>query len=217
MPTTFSAADPEVLRLLDHSVLPDHFPRLVELGVRIGVVMAYNPDGGAIKHGGYPAAATIKVVSLKDRVTKGFDAELLVDQGVWDGLRHRQRLSLLYHECRHLEPVPQRDDEEPRHLDNGAPDCARDDLTRPRLKCVPGDWNGGDGFRDCVALFGDDAIEHQNAALAFGAAEAARKAGERKRREAAGIPPGLFDAGGEVVEERVAANRAAEAMAADGQ
>ena len=63
-------------------VMTAHHQALAQAGVRLGIVMAYNPEGAPIKSGGYEALAQVKIVSLKDRVSKGYDAELLIDQTV---------------------------------------------------------------------------------------------------------------------------------------
>jgi hypothetical protein len=52
-----------------------------------------------------------------------------------------------------------------------------DDIGRPKLKLVPGDWNAGDGFRAIVREFGDDAIEFANIRSAWAFAEKAAKDG----------------------------------------
>lgn len=42
-------------------MLTNYHPRLAEAGVNVGIIVGYNPDGDALTHGGYPAAATMKV------------------------------------------------------------------------------------------------------------------------------------------------------------
>jgi hypothetical protein len=140
-------------------------------GVRVCVLMATSDKGHAVKHGGYPANATVSVVPLKDRVTKGYDAEIIVDQLAWDGLRPRQRLALIAHEVNHLRLVRKKD------KFSGMLVVQVDDIGRPKLKTVPGDWNAGDGFRTIVREFGDDAIEFANIRAAWAFAEQAAKDG----------------------------------------
>lgn len=159
MATTYADADPDTLNVVARAMRLWH-PTLAEAGVRVGVLMASNPDGDAIKHGGYPVLACIKPVGLKDRLPKEYDAELLIDEGVWNTLREEQRLSLVDHELSHvaLVPVPpkQRSDEP------GEPWWKLDDLGRPKLKSVPGDWMAGDGFKAVVERHGKNAIEYLN-------------------------------------------------------
>jgi hypothetical protein len=156
-------ADADALNTLARVMRLWH-PDLVEAGVQVGVIMVSNTDGDAIKVGGYAVLATIKPVSLKDRLPKEYDAELQIDEHVWDGLREEQRLSLLDHELSHinLRKVPPKQLYELRQDDPEAPWWQLDDLGRPKLKSVPGDWNAGDGFKAVVERHGKHAIEYLN-------------------------------------------------------
>jgi hypothetical protein len=164
-------------------MLTTHHPRLAEAAVRVGICVGYNPDGDAITHGGYPAAATMKVVKLKDRVTKGYDAELSVDERVWRDLTDAQRLALLDHELSHIDTidVPEKQLKELRAESADAVSWKTDDIGRPKLRSVPGDWMAGDGFTQVVARHGLDAIEYRNIAHAKASADQARQAGEDGR------------------------------------
>src|SRR5207237_2850403 len=101
-------------------------------------LFAYNPDGPAIKHHGSPARATIKVVALKDRLTKGYDAELLIDEAEYNQMRPEHINALIDHELCHLALA----------LKKGK--IVLDDLGRPRLKTIAADWDAGDGFAAVV-------------------------------------------------------------------
>lgn len=186
MPTTFRKADDDVLGLLA-KVMRDHHPDLLEAGVLVGVVMASNPSGDAVKHHGAPAFACIKVVSLRDRVTKGTDAELLIDADKWADLRPRQQLALLDHELAHLKLKKswRRDilDENDEPTGETELKWEADDLDRPKLKTIPGDWDSGDGFARVVARWGSDAIEYENIARCKARADQARRDGEREMGE----------------------------------
>jgi hypothetical protein len=176
MPTTYTLADADVKDLLARPIAR-RFPRLAGAEVRVGVLMARNPDGHPLKRGGYPVLAMIRPVPLKDRLTKGYDAELVVDAADYERLRPRQRESLLAHELRHLDTVD-------RVKDRGDEDDDRvtwktDDLGRPKLRGVPGDWNAGDGFVANVAEYGSDAIEYELLSRCKGRADRARAEGER--------------------------------------
>jgi hypothetical protein len=162
MPTTFSLPDEDDVTLLTRAIDNWH-PSLFEHGVRVQVIMATG-DGEkpAVTHGGYPARATVRVVPLKDRLTKGFDAEVVVDYLWWRDANVKRRAALLDHELMHLE-VRMKKVERPRGY--RGPDeyvVDLDDLGRPKLKLRKGDWNAGDGFADCVARHGDDAAEFEN-------------------------------------------------------
>lgn len=158
-------------------------PRLAEAGVRIGLMVGFNPEGDALTHGGYPAAATMKVVKLKDRITKGYDAELSVDERVWRDLNDSQRLALLDHELCHIDTVdvPPKQLAELRADNMAAPAWKTDDIGRPKLRSVPGDWNSGDGFARVIARHGLNAIEYRNIAHAKASADQARRAGDADR------------------------------------
>ncbi|HYH69400.1 MAG TPA: putative metallopeptidase [Urbifossiella sp.] len=156
-------ADPDTLNTLARVMRLWH-PDLTEAGVQVGVIMVSNTDGDAIKSGGYAVLACIKPVGLKDRLPKEYDAELQIDEHVWDNLREEQRLALLDHELCHinLRRVPPKQLSELRRDDPLAPWWQLDDLDRPKLKSVPGDWNAGDGFKAVVERHGKHAIEYLN-------------------------------------------------------
>lgn len=178
MPTTYQTADDDVLDLLA-AVMRESHPRLVEAGVKVGVTMALNPDGPAIRHGGYEALAQIKVVSLKDRLRKGIDAEMFVDESEWNRLDDDQREALLDHELSHLSLawLTAKQLAALRHDNPEAPAWKLDDLGRPKLKSVPGDWNAGDGFAAVVERHGRAAVEFLNLSRCYARAKAACRGG----------------------------------------
>ncbi|HEY1186671.1 MAG TPA: putative metallopeptidase [Gemmata sp.] len=189
MPTTYTIADAEVRELLA-DVMDRWHPDLRDAGVRIACLFASNPSGPAIKHAGYAALACVRVVALKDRVTKSHDAEVLIDERAWAGLRYGQKVATLDHELSHLQlknfwrrPVLDRDNRPTGQEETG---WESDDLGRPKLKLVPGDFSAGDGFRAVIARHGADAIEFRNLAECQREAEAALRAGERAREEQPG-------------------------------
>lgn len=182
MPASYTAADGEVLdRLAD--VMRKHHPTLHEAGVRIGVLMACSDTGHAVTHGGYPALATIKVISLKDRVLKGKDAELVLDLRAYEELTPAQQDALLDHELSHITLkkhwyVAIKDaDGEP----TGETELKfdEDDLGRPKLASVKGDWSAGDGFESVCRRHGAAAIEFHNLTLCHARARRAADEGER--------------------------------------
>lgn len=173
MSTTYQQADEDVLDLLQQ-VKRDHHPRLAEAGVEVGIIMALNPDDDAIKAGGYPAFAQIKVVSLKDRVSKGYDAELLIDERKWRELTAAQRVALLDHELSHVDRVDVPERERGLFDESAGPVVSwkTDDRGRPKLRTVNGDWHCGDAFAEVIRRHGDSAIEYMNLAFAKGRADA---------------------------------------------
>lgn len=174
MATTYSAAGDDVVALLA-GVMKDSHDDLHAAGVRVGVLMAENPDGDAVKRGGYAVLAMIKPVPLKDRLTKGFDAELVIDLRGWNGLSREGRPALLDHELSHLAVVKLKPKElaRLRHDDPNAPWWKTDDLGRPRLRSVPGDWNAGDGFKAVVERHGRSTVEFLNLDSCYSRAKAA--------------------------------------------
>jgi hypothetical protein len=168
--TCYSEADPTVTGIVAARIKAAHLD-FDRHGVRVGVTMAYNPAGPGVKAGGYPAAAMVKVVPQKDRIRKLIDAEIIVDETVWEGLNPRQRVALIAHELAHLKLVKRL------NKDTGMFDVVADDNGRPKLKTVPGDWNAGDGYRAIVAEFGDDAIEYDNLRRAWANADGAKRGG----------------------------------------
>lgn len=166
MPTTYQIADADVMSVLENTIA--EFRRELD-GVKIGVLMAVNDTGDAVKHGGYPALATVKIVPQKDRITKNYDAEIVIDEKAWDSMNKKCRVALLHHELMHLEL----------NID-GEGTIKLDDNGRPKLKMRRGDFNAGDGFRDVCAIHGEYAAELQSYRMALSRAEAAAKGDESK-------------------------------------
>lgn len=179
MSASFSLADQNVLDLLADVMRERHRP-LYDAGVKVGVIMAVSDTGEAVVHAGHACYAKIKVVPLIDRLTKGFDAQLLVDLRKWDDdLRHRQRVALLDHELSHLELTeyayaPVLDADNRPTGEEQIVGVEKDDLDRPRLRLVKGDVNAGDGFAAVISRNGEDALEFLNAAKFHEFAERAR-------------------------------------------
>jgi hypothetical protein len=177
MPTTYTMADTDVTNLLLR-VMARRCPRLHDAGVKVGVLMARNPDGPPLKRGGYEVLAMIKPVPLKDRLTKGYDAELVIDGGEYERLRGRQQEALLAHQLAHIDTIDLTPAEMRAREQDETVTWKTDDLGRPKLKSVPGDWQAGDGFKQVVAEYGSDAIEYENIARCRAKADAAKRAGE---------------------------------------
>lgn len=66
----YGPANLEMIDMVD-LLLHTQYPDLLKHGVLIGVLMATNPDGPAVKLHGYACAATIKVISLRERARGG--------------------------------------------------------------------------------------------------------------------------------------------------
>jgi len=108
----------------------------------------------ALTHNGYPAAATVKITSLKDRVLGIADAVITLDAATWADLDEAGRLALLDHELCHLQ-VRGGDKglvgiDRDRQLDRHP---RRDDHGRPVLTMRRHDWQLG-GFREIAKRHG---------------------------------------------------------------
>lgn len=173
MATTYQLADDDVTSLVARIVEENH-PELHEAGVRFGVLFAENPNGDPIKAHGYPALACVRVVPLKDRVTKGFDAEILIDRGAWDRLGERHKAAVVDHEATHVVRVPN----SPKAIKAGEAAWKLDDLGRPKLKLRKGDLGVGDAFAEVIARHGDFAVEYLNINKAKAFADGAKRKGQ---------------------------------------
>jgi len=185
MSIAYWVAPAEVKNLVADTMTKWH-PDLVEAKVKIGILMAANPnsDKPAVSHRGHAARATVRIVPLKDRVTKQYDAEILIDADNWQKSRAEHHYALIDHELSHVaikrakpkkKAQKRRPDDDDDMLDDNMEGEEReqeqedkgeiilDDLGRPVLKLVKGDWDGGDGFVDVVARHGDYAPEVENA------------------------------------------------------
>lgn len=105
--------------------------------------------GPAIKHQGYPCAAVVRVIGLKDRSKGMGDAEILLDADRWDEWSEEEQNAIIDHELEHLELA--RDSE-------GA--IKRDDLDRPKLRLRKHDHQFG-WFDSIVRRHGSNALEWQ--------------------------------------------------------
>lgn len=173
MATTYAIAEPSAVALLNHAL--SWHVSLRECNAKFGLLTAHNPDGPAVKHGGYPAAACVRVVPLKDRLTKGYDAEILLDGDYIDGISEARLLAILDHELSHFARVPNK----PKAIKRGELPWKMDDLGRPKLRLVKADRNVGDMFLNVIERHGDDAQEFANLRDAWKVAEEAKCDGKK--------------------------------------
>lgn len=127
--------------------------------VRTLILFARNEDGPALKRGGYPAAAIVRVLPLKWRVVTGCDALIELDQRVWEEADRDRRAAIIDHELSHLQPVE-------KEVDGGRTVLARDDIGRPKLTIKDGDFFAGDGFVEVIERHGEAALEVANVTAA---------------------------------------------------
>jgi len=108
----YSLPEDSVLEVLDEAMMKYH-QALKKDNIRFGVIMVTSedkdgePDGKpALKSSsGHAAAAQVSLVSPKDRLTKKYEVEILIDSFVWDEMTPEKRLAVLDHELTHVELV----------------------------------------------------------------------------------------------------------------
>lgn len=153
---TYRKADREDVALLDE-VMREHHPKLVESGVRVGLLYANAPTdektglpkGHALKLHGYPCLAIVRIASVRDRVQGKPDASIELDHDSWPSHSHETKRAILDHELTHLVLATDRDG-----------NLKVDDANRPALKMRPHDVICG-GFQETALRHGKHAPESQ--------------------------------------------------------
>lgn len=126
---------------------------LIDAGVTVHCRFVFKKDKEdqpipCLKHGGYMAAATIKVNGLSDRQEGKKDATITIDEYTWQELSEAKRIAVLHHELYHLDLVTNAKD--------GS--LKRDDLGRPLLKLKLHDIHIG-GFQYVIETHKENALE----------------------------------------------------------
>jgi hypothetical protein len=160
---TFTKTSDDVPRIIDE-LIDDHYHDLHE--VTFGTLFAHAPVNEttgevmppALKHHGLPAAATVRIVSLKDRAKGLPDVEILIDGDQWPKWSERRRHAVLDHELKHVEVRLE-------ETDTGA-EIVRDDLGRPKLRLLHHDVEFG-AFADIAERWGDDSLDREQTRVAF--------------------------------------------------
>jgi hypothetical protein len=170
MASIYFKADSSVVAVVNEAIKKWH-PELSKAQIQIGILFAVSgkDDQPAIKEAGHPVDGIIKIVTLKDRVTKGFDAEMILDGDSWKQMGDDDRLAFIDHLLSRLElkkPKKKKDkkndavhgdDEEQEEFEES--EFLQDDIGRPVLKTRKWDWNAGFGFREVVERHGAHAPE----------------------------------------------------------
>jgi hypothetical protein len=185
MATSYSEADDTILQCMT-DVMREYHRDLADAGVRVGVLVAANDkEEPAVKHGGYPAIATVKIVSLKDRVLKQRDAEVLLDKYAFDQLSPPQQDALFDHVLSHIQlKSAHREVIEDKFGEPTGETELRwktDDLDRPKLVAVKGDWSAGAGFELVCRRHREHAIEFYNLRICHARAKRAAEEGVQER------------------------------------
>ncbi|MGN6137240.1 MAG: putative metallopeptidase [Aureliella sp.] len=149
MGTTYERAGAEYVDLLDE-VMEMYHPKLREAGVSVDLLLAHGDpesDEPAVKAHGYPAAAVVRIVNLKDRVKGCADSEIVLDGDRVDEWSVTRLKAILDHELTHLELAYDKYGE-----------LKRDDLDRPKLTMRLHDRQFG-WFDEVAKRWGLDSIE----------------------------------------------------------
>lgn len=150
MPTTYEKCPPDVVALADR-VMRRYHPDLVKSETRIAYLFARNPDGEAVKVGGYPCAAKVKIIPLIQRADGRADAEVVIDEDLWNESPEPRQEALIDHELHHL--IVQWETEKV---------WKTDDLGRPKLRMRKHDHQFG--WFDVIAeRHGDSSYEVKQA------------------------------------------------------
>jgi hypothetical protein len=136
--------------------------------VKIGTIMAMSSseESTALKLHGYPVAAMVKIVPLKDRITKEYDVEMLIDASLWKESTEKRKTALIDHELSHL-AIKRKKPDKPKKGEPVKEVCALgevvyDDIGRPVVKTIKADYNVGDGFLHVIQRHQDESFETIN-------------------------------------------------------
>lgn len=122
--------------------------------VLIGALFIFDLEGtdAVLTHNGYPAAALIRIVPLRDRAAGMPDAQIIVDRSSWMTLSSATGDALIDHELTHLERVVD--------TDTGAP--MFDAVDRPKLAIRRHDQQMG-WFDEVARRHGEASMEARQA------------------------------------------------------
>lgn len=149
---------------------------LKDCGAKIGIIMVADPGKHALYFRGGPAAATVRVVALRDRITKQYDAEITIEAENWKNLKETSKRALLDHELSHIvvKKVKVKKNNKRRDDDEESPEerleeheqqnmeIEYDDIGRPKLGIRKADYEAGDGFFSIIERYGTEALEYKN-------------------------------------------------------
>lgn len=165
----------EMVHSLANLAVKNWYPDLQKVKLQIGIlfVLSARESQPALKENGHPVEGTIKIVPLKDRVTKGFDVEILIDGDEWKTHHDEHKIALLDHLlCRLEVKKPKKKKKKKNQATTHGTDEEReeheeaefitDDIGRPALKLKKGDWNAGFGFSEVVERHGNYSLEARN-------------------------------------------------------
>lgn len=147
---------PKEVELLANELRCEYYPTLNEFDVHIGIILVKVEDGLIDK--GVNVCGTLKVMDTLDRLTKGYDIELLLDEEVWQGAPLEEQKAILDYFLFQIELVPNSN----KAIDNGEEPYKIDELGRPRLRLKKADWQSGGGYNEMVKRYKKISVEYKN-------------------------------------------------------
>ena len=171
MPVTYIKAPDNVIFMVGHALTQWH-QELYNAKIKIGVLFKFSSseDTPAIKSNGHPVDGIITIVSSKDRLSKGYDAEITFDGDVWSHNNAEYQYGLIDHLLSRIELKPAKKKKNTSMVhgtdvekeETAAPAYMVDNAGRPCLKLRIGDWNVGFGYEDVIRRHGENAPEYRN-------------------------------------------------------
>ncbi|HJY39306.1 MAG TPA: putative metallopeptidase [Steroidobacteraceae bacterium] len=147
----FTAASTDLADCIEHA-LHEYHSELKD--VTVGALFVFDEDSEAppLMHGGYPAAAVVRITPIRDRALGVPDAVIVVDRDGWVDLTGAQRVALIDHELTHLSRV----------LDEKTQRPKRDAIGRPKLRIRKHDHQLG-WFDEIAQRHGENSPEIRQA------------------------------------------------------
>lgn len=168
MANVYVKADDSIITMV-HRCIDNWYPDFVKVKLLVGIlfVIGDNEKSPPLKENGQPTDGLIKIVSMKDRVSKGFDVEMILDTDEWNRGRDKHKVALLDHLLSRVEvkrpkkkkkntTVHGSDEEKEQHDEEFLFDASG----RPALKIRKSDLNSVIGFKEVIERHGPFAPEH---------------------------------------------------------
>ncbi len=183
MPSIYFPADNNIVTLVQY-IQRERHPEQIKARVEIGVLMALSgrETQPALKEHGQAVEGTIKIIAPKDRVSKKFDVEMILDGDEWKTNNHHHQIGLIDHLLARLElrkpKIKKKKKQHHQGTDEEQAQVAEeefvtDDGGRPMLRMRKSDIYVGVGFRDVIERNGRFAPEFRAIEKASIVAEAA--------------------------------------------
>lgn len=98
---------PDEVRTRVDALLAKHYPQFKTIGLRIDLLIAKfdddNDGESAVMLHGYPCKAVVRITSAKERAAGRGDAEITIDEKIYEEMTEEERDALLDHELYHLQ------------------------------------------------------------------------------------------------------------------